>query len=84
MILHDLRVIFYCFISEFQKDDSQRLLESFNCDEKEDPLTKSEAEPYTAKEEMVLEVKLGSLERMSILLNVLISTVRAVSQRSWL
>ncbi|NP_001005347.1 ellis-van Creveld syndrome protein [Gallus gallus] len=38
-----------------EKDDSQRLLESFNCDEKEDPLTKSEAEPYTAKEEMVLE-----------------------------
>ncbi|NXC39082.1 EVC protein, partial [Penelope pileata] len=38
-----------------QKDDSQRLLESFNCDEKEHPLTKSKAEPYTSKEEMVLE-----------------------------
>uniref|UniRef100_A0A8C2U4U2 EvC ciliary complex subunit 1 n=1 Tax=Coturnix japonica TaxID=93934 RepID=A0A8C2U4U2_COTJA len=36
-------------------DDSQRLLESFNCDEKENPLTKSEAEPYTSKEEVVLE-----------------------------
>ncbi|XP_031444226.1 ellis-van Creveld syndrome protein isoform X2 [Phasianus colchicus] len=38
-----------------EKDDSQRLLESFNCDEKENPLTKSEAEPYKSKEEMVLE-----------------------------
>ncbi|XP_031444224.1 ellis-van Creveld syndrome protein isoform X1 [Phasianus colchicus] len=46
---------FICFIFEFQKDDSQRLLESFNCDEKENPLTKSEAEPYKSKEEMVLE-----------------------------
>lgn len=73
---------FICFISEFQKDDSQRLLESFNCDGKENPLTKSEAEPYKSKEEMVLEVKLGSLECMSILLNVLISTLRAMSRRS--
>ncbi|XP_042668077.1 ellis-van Creveld syndrome protein [Centrocercus urophasianus] len=38
-----------------EKDDSQRLLESFNCDGKENPLTKSEAEPYKSKEEMVLE-----------------------------
>ncbi|KFQ33775.1 Ellis-van Creveld syndrome protein, partial [Merops nubicus] len=37
------------------KDDSQRLVESFNSDEKEHTLTKSEAEPYTTKEEMVLE-----------------------------
>ncbi|NWT50291.1 EVC protein, partial [Erythrocercus mccallii] len=38
-----------------QKDDSQRLLESFNTDEKEHRLMKSKAEPYTSKEEMVLE-----------------------------
>ncbi|XP_047902212.2 evC complex member EVC isoform X2 [Anser cygnoides] len=38
-----------------EKDDSQRLLESFNCDEKEHTLTKSKAEPYTSEEEMVLE-----------------------------
>ncbi|XP_005485803.3 evC complex member EVC isoform X1 [Zonotrichia albicollis] len=38
-----------------EKDDSQRLLESFNADEKEHTLTKSKAEPYTSKEEMVLE-----------------------------
>ncbi|KAM9661043.1 evC complex member EVC isoform 3-T3 [Morphnus guianensis] len=38
-----------------EKDDSQRLLESFNSDEKEHTLTKSKAEPYTSKEEMVLE-----------------------------
>ncbi|OXB56277.1 hypothetical protein ASZ78_011428 [Callipepla squamata] len=37
------------------KDDSQRLLESFTCNEKEHPLPESEAEPYTSKEEMVLE-----------------------------
>nr|XP_009934671.1 PREDICTED: ellis-van Creveld syndrome protein [Opisthocomus hoazin] len=37
------------------KDDSQRLMESFNSDEKECTLTRSEAEPYTSKEEMVLE-----------------------------
>ncbi|NWH62815.1 EVC protein, partial [Geococcyx californianus] len=38
-----------------QKDDSQRLLESFSSDEKECTLMKSKAEPYTSKEEMVLE-----------------------------
>ncbi|NWR27922.1 EVC protein, partial [Tachuris rubrigastra] len=38
-----------------QKDDSQRLLESFNSDEKEHTFTKNKAEPYTSKEEMVLE-----------------------------
>ncbi|XP_071303256.1 evC complex member EVC isoform X3 [Agelaius tricolor] len=38
-----------------EKDDSQRLLESFNADEKEHTLMKSKAEPYTSKEEMVLE-----------------------------
>ncbi|XP_068536000.1 evC complex member EVC isoform X4 [Anas acuta] len=38
-----------------EKDDSQRLLESFNCDEKEHTLTKSKAEPYISEEEMVLE-----------------------------
>ncbi|NWR59745.1 EVC protein, partial [Bucorvus abyssinicus] len=38
-----------------QKDDSQRLLESFNSDVKEHTRTKSKAEPYTSKEEMVLE-----------------------------
>ncbi|XP_054679720.1 evC complex member EVC isoform X3 [Grus americana] len=38
-----------------EKDDSQRLLESFNSDEKEHTLMKSKAEPYTSKEEMVLE-----------------------------
>ncbi|NXH38552.1 EVC protein, partial [Dicaeum eximium] len=37
------------------KDDSQRLLESFNSDEKEHTLMKSKAEPYTSEEEMVLE-----------------------------
>nr|XP_047902217.1 ellis-van Creveld syndrome protein isoform X3 [Anser cygnoides] len=44
-----------CRITTWQKDDSQRLLESFNCDEKEHTLTKSKAEPYTSEEEMVLE-----------------------------
>ncbi|XP_051654490.1 evC complex member EVC isoform X5 [Manacus candei] len=38
-----------------QKDDSQRLLESFNSDEKEHTFAKHRAEPYTSKEEMVLE-----------------------------
>ncbi|KAJ7403370.1 EvC ciliary complex subunit 1 [Pitangus sulphuratus] len=38
-----------------QKDDSQRLLESFNSDEKEHTFTKNKAEPYTSQEEMVLE-----------------------------
>ncbi|XP_074003618.1 evC complex member EVC [Numenius arquata] len=38
-----------------EKDDSQRLLESFNSDEKEHAVRKSKAEPYTSKEEMVLE-----------------------------
>ncbi|NXI50825.1 EVC protein, partial [Chloroceryle aenea] len=38
-----------------QKDDSQRLLESFNSEEKEHTLKKSKADPYTSKEEMVLE-----------------------------
>ncbi|NXR27989.1 EVC protein, partial [Cinclus mexicanus] len=38
-----------------QKDDSQRLLESFSTDEKEPTLMESKAEPYTSKEEMVLE-----------------------------
>ncbi|KFU93742.1 Ellis-van Creveld syndrome protein, partial [Chaetura pelagica] len=38
-----------------QKDDSQRLLESFNSDEKEHTVTKSKAEPYTSKEEILLE-----------------------------
>ncbi|XP_068044754.1 evC complex member EVC isoform X2 [Anomalospiza imberbis] len=38
-----------------EKDDSQRLLESFSADEKEQTLMKSKAEPYTSKEEMVLE-----------------------------
>uniref|UniRef100_A0A8C5JS56 EvC ciliary complex subunit 1 n=1 Tax=Junco hyemalis TaxID=40217 RepID=A0A8C5JS56_JUNHY len=38
-----------------EKDDSQRLLESFNADGKEHTLTKSKAEPYTSKEEIVLE-----------------------------
>ncbi|XP_072784100.1 evC complex member EVC isoform X2 [Taeniopygia guttata] len=38
-----------------EKDDSQRLLESFSADEKEHTLMKSKAEPYTSKEEMVLE-----------------------------
>ncbi|XP_053831121.1 evC complex member EVC isoform X3 [Vidua macroura] len=38
-----------------EKDDSQRLLESFNADEKEHTLMKSKAEPYTSEEEMVLE-----------------------------
>lgn len=56
---------FTCFLSEFQ-DDSQRLLESFNCDEKEHTLTKSKAEPYISEEEMVLEVKLCYFWWMSI------------------
>ncbi|XP_037990381.1 ellis-van Creveld syndrome protein isoform X2 [Motacilla alba alba] len=38
-----------------EKDDSQRLLESFTADEKEHTLMKSKAEPYTSKEEVVLE-----------------------------
>ncbi|XP_027747777.1 ellis-van Creveld syndrome protein isoform X4 [Empidonax traillii] len=38
-----------------QKDDSQRLLESFSSDEKEHTFTKNKAEPYTSQEEMVLE-----------------------------
>ncbi|XP_040449768.1 ellis-van Creveld syndrome protein isoform X3 [Falco naumanni] len=38
-----------------EKDDSQRLLESFNSDDREHTLAKSKAEPYTSKEEMVLE-----------------------------
>ncbi|NWU59500.1 EVC protein, partial [Dromas ardeola] len=38
-----------------QKDDSQRLLESFNSDEKEHTVMKSKAEPNASKEEMVLE-----------------------------
>ncbi|XP_050194340.1 evC complex member EVC isoform X3 [Myiozetetes cayanensis] len=38
-----------------QKDDSQRLLESFNSDEKEHTFTKNKSEPYTSQEEMVLE-----------------------------
>ncbi|KAM7052625.1 evC complex member EVC isoform 2-T2 [Acridotheres tristis] len=38
-----------------EKDDSQRLLESFSTDEKEHTLVKSKAEPYSSKEEMVLE-----------------------------
>ncbi|XP_009984515.1 PREDICTED: ellis-van Creveld syndrome protein-like, partial [Tauraco erythrolophus] len=37
------------------KDDSQRLLESFNSDEREHTLLKSQAEPYTSKEEILLE-----------------------------
>ncbi|XP_010185749.1 PREDICTED: ellis-van Creveld syndrome protein, partial [Mesitornis unicolor] len=37
------------------KDDSQRLLESFNSDEKEHTLTKNETEPYMSKEEILLE-----------------------------
>ncbi|NWI91792.1 EVC protein, partial [Pitta sordida] len=40
-----------------QKDGSQRLLESFNSDDKEHThtLTKTKAEPYTSEKEMVLE-----------------------------
>ncbi|XP_071600079.1 evC complex member EVC isoform X1 [Heliangelus exortis] len=38
-----------------EKDDAQRLLESFNSDEREQTLTKSKAEPYTSKEEILLE-----------------------------
>ncbi|XP_056346081.1 evC complex member EVC isoform X1 [Oenanthe melanoleuca] len=38
-----------------EKDDSQRLLESLSTDEKEHTLMESKAEPYTSKEEMVLE-----------------------------
>ncbi|KAM4674804.1 evC complex member EVC isoform 3-T3 [Amazona ochrocephala] len=44
-----------CFFSKFQKDDSQRLLESFSSDEREHTLTQSKAEPYVSEEEMVLE-----------------------------
>ncbi|XP_053796338.1 evC complex member EVC isoform X4 [Vidua chalybeata] len=44
-----------------EKDDSQRLLESFNADEKEHTLMKSNAEPYTSEEEMVLEESESSL-----------------------
>ncbi|XP_025977744.2 evC complex member EVC isoform X1 [Dromaius novaehollandiae] len=43
-----------CWV-QLQKDDSQRLLEGFNSDEKGHTLTKSKAEPYTSKEEMVSE-----------------------------
>ncbi|KAJ7410607.1 Ellis-van Creveld syndrome protein [Willisornis vidua] len=39
----------------FEKDDSQRLLESFNSDEKEHTFTKNKAEPYTSQKEMVVE-----------------------------
>ncbi|NXG78086.1 EVC protein, partial [Baryphthengus martii] len=46
-----------------QKDDSQRLLESFNSDEKEHTLTKSRTEPYTSKEEMALEGSESHLDR---------------------
>ncbi|OPJ70908.1 ellis-van Creveld syndrome protein [Patagioenas fasciata monilis] len=46
---------FICFLLEFQKDDSQRLLESFNSDETEHTLMKSKAEPCTSKENIVLE-----------------------------
>uniref|UniRef100_U3K4H1 EvC ciliary complex subunit 1 n=1 Tax=Ficedula albicollis TaxID=59894 RepID=U3K4H1_FICAL len=53
--LHDLKCYILCFLLEFQKDDSQRLLESFSTDEKEHTLMESKAEPYTSKEEMVLE-----------------------------
>ncbi|KGL72902.1 Ellis-van Creveld syndrome protein, partial [Tinamus guttatus] len=38
-----------------QKDDSQRLLEGFNSDDKGHSLTRSKAESYTSKEEMVSE-----------------------------
>ncbi|XP_061235758.1 evC complex member EVC isoform X2 [Neopsephotus bourkii] len=38
-----------------EKDDSQRLLESFSSNEREHTLTKSKAEPYISEEEMVLE-----------------------------
>ncbi|KAM6261259.1 evC complex member EVC isoform 2-T2 [Porphyrio hochstetteri] len=38
-----------------EKDDSQRLLESFNSDDKEHTLMKSKVELYTSEEEMVLE-----------------------------
>ncbi|NXY40317.1 EVC protein, partial [Ceuthmochares aereus] len=38
-----------------QNSDSQRLLESLSSDEKEHTLMRSKAEPYTSKEEMVLE-----------------------------
>ncbi|NWR68377.1 EVC protein, partial [Centropus unirufus] len=38
-----------------QKDDSQRLLESFSSDEKEHTVMKRKAEPDTSKEEVVLE-----------------------------
>lgn len=68
--LHDLKCYILCFLLEFQKNDSQRLLESFSTDEKEHGLVESKAEPYTSKEEMVLEVKLCSCRWMSILLHV--------------
>ncbi|XP_027498536.1 ellis-van Creveld syndrome protein isoform X4 [Corapipo altera] len=45
-----------------QKDDSQRLLENFNSDEKEHTFAKDRAEPYTSKEEMVLEESESSLD----------------------
>ncbi|NXU87329.1 EVC protein, partial [Xiphorhynchus elegans] len=38
-----------------QKDDSQRLLESLNSDEKEHTFTQDKAEPYSSQEKMVLE-----------------------------
>ncbi|NXA45655.1 EVC protein, partial [Nothocercus julius] len=38
-----------------QRDDSQRLLEGFNSDDKGRSLTRSKAESYTSKEEMVSE-----------------------------
>ncbi|NXI36760.1 EVC protein, partial [Galbula dea] len=44
-----------------EKNDSQRLLESFNSNEKEGTIMKSKAEPYTSKEEMVLEESESSL-----------------------
>lgn len=80
--LHDLKCYILCFLLEFQKDDSQRLLESFNTDEKEQTLTKSKAEPCTSEEEMVLEVKLCSCRWMSILLHVAVSIFRACSKLS--
>ncbi|XP_057282577.1 evC complex member EVC isoform X3 [Pezoporus wallicus] len=38
-----------------ERDDSQRLLESFSSNEREHTLAKSKAEPYISEEEMVLE-----------------------------
>uniref|UniRef100_A0A8C6YQ15 EvC ciliary complex subunit 1 n=1 Tax=Nothoprocta perdicaria TaxID=30464 RepID=A0A8C6YQ15_NOTPE len=43
------------FFFHFQKDDAQRLLEGFNSDEKGHSLTRSRADSYTSKEEMVSE-----------------------------